>query len=112
MTDVLDFIALSLLPSWCGVRAAERLRGGASAGAALDGLLQTHWREEPEKRGELRQRAEAAVRRAADAGITTLPWSHPAYPAAVTAIIDPPPVLWVRGHVEALTQPAVAIVGS
>src|SRR5262245_41109911 len=28
MTDLLDLAALSLLPPWCGVRIAERLRGG------------------------------------------------------------------------------------
>ncbi len=112
MSDVLDFVALSLLPPWCGLHAAERLRRGASGAVVLDGLLRKHWRDEPEKRGELGQRAEAAVRRAADAGITMLPWNHAAYPAALSAIIDPPPVLWIRGPVEALSRPAVAIVGS
>jgi DNA processing protein len=35
-----------------------------------------------------------------------------AYPAALAAIVDPPPVLWVRGQLTALERPAVAIVGS
>ena len=36
----------------------------------------------------------------------------PAYPPALAAIIDPPPVLWMRGVAGALERPAVAIVGS
>src|SRR5262249_61848444 len=34
------------------------------------------------------------------------------YPPLLRTIVDPPPVLWVRGGVEILTRPAVAIVGS
>ena len=42
MTDVVDFVALSLLPPWCSVRAAERLRRGDSGGAVLAWLLAAH----------------------------------------------------------------------
>ena len=112
MTDVLDFIALSLLPLWCWLRAAERVRRGESGAAVLDRLLSTHWRDEPERRGSLYARADAAVGRAAASGIAAVAWSDPAYPAALTTIVDPPPVLWVRGRVESLSRPAVAIVGS
>ena len=34
------------------------------------------------------------------------------YPAALAAIHDPPPILWTRGHAEALCGPMVAVVGS
>ena len=34
------------------------------------------------------------------------------YPPLLTAIADPPPVLWTLGETEVLTRPAVAIVGS
>jgi DNA processing protein len=112
MTDLLDFVALSLLPAWCAVRAAEHLRRGASGGAALDALLTAHWRDEPQMRDALRTRADAAVRRAAEGGITGVVWSDPAYPIALTTIADPPPMLWTRGRVEAISRPAVAIVGS
>src|SRR5262245_6926818 len=112
MTDVLDFVALSLLPPWCFLYAADRLRRGAAAGAVLNSLLRKHWRDEPDKRDALGQRAEAAMRRAADAGLTAVAWSDAAYPAALTAISDPPPVLWARGQLEPLSHPAVAIVGA
>ena len=39
-------------------------------------------------------------------------WSDARYPAALTTIIDPPPVIWVRGAIDALSAHAVAIVGS
>ena len=34
------------------------------------------------------------------------------YPAALAAIHDPPPEIWIRGQIGALSLPAVAIVGS
>ena len=34
------------------------------------------------------------------------------YPTALAAIHDPPPTLWVRGQIDALRSPSVAIVGS
>jgi DNA processing protein len=34
------------------------------------------------------------------------------YPATLAAIHDPPPELWVQGHVNALSSPSVAVVGS
>src|SRR5439155_4936756 len=39
-------------------------------------------------------------------------WSDARYPAALTTIVDPPPVIWVRGAIDALRAHAVAIVGS
>ena len=32
--------------------------------------------------------------------MTPIAWSDPAYPAALTTIADPPPVLWIRGRVD------------
>jgi len=112
MTDVLDCIALSLLPPWCTVRAADWLRRGDSSAAILDRLLAAHWPDEPAKRDDLHARARAAVDRAAAGGITAVAWSDPAYPVALTTIADPPPMLWVRGRAASLAEPAVAIVGS
>ncbi len=45
-------------------------------------------------------------------GATLLTLGEPAYPAALAAIDDAPPVLAVRGYTELLTQPAVAVVGA
>jgi DNA processing protein len=110
MTDLLDFVALSLLPSRCRWRVAERLRASDPPGGALQELAD--WCGNPDTASTLRSRAYAALRRAEAHAITAIPWSDPLYPAALTTIADPPPVLWTRGHVAALSVPAVAIVGS
>ena len=57
-------------------------------------------------------RAEKAMAAAGDVGITPLPWIDPRFPALLSCVHDPPPLLWVRGDVAALAQPTVAIVGS
>src|SRR2546426_12560439 len=112
MTDLQNLVALSLLPSWSWLHAAEHLRAGDTAGAALQRLLIEHWRDQPDKAATLQTRAVAAVRGAEEHGIAAVPWSDARYPAALTTIVDPPPVLWVRGVVDALSAHAVAIVGS
>jgi DNA processing protein len=112
MTDLHNFIALSLLPSWSWLRAAERLRAGDTAEATLHCLLAKHWRDQPDKGPTLRTRAAAAIRRAQDHGIAPVPWSDAQYPAALMTIADPPPVIWVRGVIDRLSSHAVAIVGS
>src|SRR5258706_409099 len=83
MTDLLDLVALSLLPSWCGIRIAERLRTGERAGDAVRGLIAAHWRDEPDKLTTIYARATAAVRRAAASGIAAVTWRDAAYPAAL-----------------------------
>jgi DNA processing protein len=112
MSDLSDLIALSLLPVWFWRHVAERLRAGAPASTVLDRLLVERWPDEPGKGAELRAGAASALTRAAASGITPMPWSAAAYPPALAAIIDPPPVLWMRGAAAALERPAVAIVGS
>jgi DNA processing protein len=64
--------------------------------------------------GELtRIQAEAAaqVQRGSHLGLTPIPFLAPRYPPRLAAIPDPPALLWVRGDVEILTAPAVALVG-
>lgn len=60
--------------------------------------------------------ARAAAARAIDAGARTgmvlVPWFDPRYPALLGCIPDPPPVLWVRGDLDVLGRPGVAVVGS
>ena len=112
MTDLLDFVALSLLPTRYGLPAAEGLRRGDPPAAVLEDLADHAARDEPDKAATLRLAAGAAIARAAAAGMTPIAWSDPAYPAALAAIADPPPVLWIRGGAGVLGAPSVAIVGS
>jgi DNA processing protein len=112
MSHLLDLTALSLLPIWLGRLIGERLRAGDPPAAILERLLVERWPDEPDKRATIRARAATALARAAGSGITPIAWSDAAYPPALAAIIDPPPVLWLRGAAAALERPAVAIVGS
>jgi len=104
-----DLITLSLLPISMRRAAAERLRAGASARS-----LRIAFDQERAAGGALALQARAvqASQRAAACGLTPLPFTDPAYPAALAAIADPPLVLWTRGAAHVLERPAVALVGS
>ena len=110
--DLLAFISLSLLPSWRWLAVAERLRAGDPAADVFVRLAEEHWPGEPDEVDAIRARSSAALARARTASLTPITWSDPAYPVALAAIADPPPVIWVRGQTEALNRSAVAIVGS
>lgn len=62
--------------------------------------------------GKGRVAAEEEARRCAEQGATILTFSCQAYPERLREIYDPPPVLWVRGPLALLTQPAIAVVGT
>src|SRR5581483_11129079 len=113
MTSFLfEFVCLSLLPPWRWLLVAEGLRAGEPPVDLFRRLASRLWPQEPAAIDAIRARAAAAVDRAAASGLTPLVWSDAAYPAALAAIVDPPPVLWTRGTIAALDAPAVAIVGS
>jgi DNA processing protein len=61
---------------------------------------------------QARDEAASLLARARAAGVTTIELDDEAYPPLLRAIVDPPPVLWLRGARDALNRPAVAIVGS
>lgn len=61
---------------------------------------------------EARERAAHALKEPGAAGGEPVTVLDSRYPALLTCIPDPPPVLWVRGNVDRLARPAVAIVGS
>ncbi len=108
----IEFIALSLLPTWCLPQAVERLREGAGAAVVLEEVLDRHFPDRPGVRAEAAARAEAALERAARQGAAPICWNAASYPEGLRTIIDPPPVLWARGLTDALNAPAVAIVGA
>ena len=111
MTDLADFIALSLLPLHWGSDIAEALRAGRRPGDVFDRLLAE--RPGAAKRANIAARTAGAIDRAARHGMGVVTWGDAAYPPALAAIADPPPVLWINGDVRALVaQPCVAIVGS
>lgn len=56
--------------------------------------------------------AEAELEAANKAGAVPLFTIEPGYPAILAAIDAPPPLLYVKGRVDLLNKPAVAVVGS
>ncbi|HVC46052.1 MAG TPA: DNA-processing protein DprA [Terracidiphilus sp.] len=62
--------------------------------------------------GKAREVAEDEWARVVEQGATLLTYSCREYPDRLREIYDPPPVLWVRGSVNLLTRPAIAIVGT
>lgn len=108
----LDLVALSLLPFAWRRQIGEDLRSGEAPGRILDRLLRRRPSQPGIDRSTLVARASVALARGADCGLHLIPWDDASYPAALSAIADPPPALWVRGNLAALTSRAVAIVGS
>jgi DNA processing protein len=109
-----DLVALALLQMWRGRGIAQRLRAGDTPAA----VLRDECAANPGRKGRssnpetLRERAAAGIARGARAGLHAVLWTDDAYPPSLLTIVDPPLVLWVRGRVDVLSQPAVAIVGS
>ena len=112
MTDLLALVALSLVPIWLWRLVGEQLRAGVAPAAILDQLLRERWPDQPDKGPTLCALASRALARAEARAIVAVPWSDAAYPPALAAIVDPPPVLWLRGTLAVLEERAVAIVGS
>src|SRR3979409_1308923 len=104
MTDVLEFVSLSLMPPWCWRVAADWLRRGDAPEIISRRLLTGFPRDAAPRAAAARAPVAArslaadAIRRADAASIAAIPWSAPSYPAALTTLADPPPVLWTRGR--------------
>src|SRR5262245_56174904 len=106
MATPADFIALSLLPIWWWREYGPALRGGEPPSILLERL--TDQRQHHEGVPDLRARAAAALDAGVMRGLALVAWNDPDYPAPLAAIIDPPPVIWLRGQRIGLSRPAVA----
>jgi DNA processing protein len=62
--------------------------------------------------GTARQAAEQELAQAQAAGVTLLCLDDPEYPEALKHIYDPPVLLYVRGNLQALDSPGIAVVGT
>ena len=112
MSASTDLVALSLLPLWWRRAIGDRLRAGHAPGPLLEALIAEHPHNPDLTLPRLRRLAATTLDRATLAGAATVGWSDPSYPPFLAAIVDPPPVLWIRGQLSAFEPPAVAIVGS
>ena len=62
--------------------------------------------------GRARQAAEAEWQRAVAQGAEIVTYGCREFPERLREIYDPPPVLWVRGDIQLLARPAIAVVGT
>jgi len=62
--------------------------------------------------GRSAESAQEEIARADSAGVHLIGLNEPAYPAQLKQIYDPPLVLYVRGSVEVVSQPGIAVVGT
>ena len=116
--DLQASIALSLLPGISRIRAAavfKELRQSSGHHAiALEEVIEACAPGTHAETVAAAARADAArlLDAGRAAGIQPLPWDDERYPPLLRTIVDPPPVLWVRGDAAVLARPAVAIIGS
>lgn len=115
--DLQTYVALSLLrgSSWSRVAASLREITEQAPGAAVPDLADRVVAAvglDAEALARARIDAEQALVRAQRSGVDAIPFGNARYPALVAAIYDPPPILWVRGHAQALASPSVAVVGA
>jgi DNA processing protein len=112
-----DLLTLALLPG-LAPRAFRTLveRGPLSAALADPGAHADVLKEEARallRSGEAHRRAEDEHRRADALGVRIVGCGEPAYPRLLGQIYDPPPVLYVRGRLEADEgERSVAVVGA
>ena len=62
--------------------------------------------------GKARAAAENEVRRVSEVGGSVLTPADEAYPERLREIYDPPSALWIRGNVDLLARPGIAVVGT
>jgi DNA processing protein len=62
--------------------------------------------------GKARRAADEEWGKIAQQGATIITLGCPEYPERLKEIYDPPPVLWVRGAVQLLSRPPIAVVGT
>jgi DNA processing protein len=90
------------------------LNNFGSASAALDALPMLARRGGATRPARIGSRADAEreMETATRLGAMFIATCEPAYPPRLAAIDDAPPLLAVRGNLDALTRPIIAIVGS
>lgn len=115
--DYLGWLALALTPG-LGARSAGKLLrefGSPDAifSASLTALEAQHLPAAVAQALHSRQPLSAAAKELANAqaiGCRLLTWDEPQYPVRLREIYDPPPLLYVKGNIELLSQHLISIV--
>src|SRR4029078_5228109 len=115
--DLLSAVALSTLPGIARPRAAaafKALRASLQDEVTLETVIEACASTVDAGRVAAGARRGGAILVDPDraARIDVVLWDADGSPPLLREIVDPPPVLWVRGAADVLPRPAVAIVGS
>jgi DNA processing protein len=114
--DLQSAVALSTLPGISRARAAavfKELREQA-VGVTLEEVIAacSPGANAEHVAADARHRAAELLAAGTRGGMVVIREDDERYPPLLRTIVDPPPVLWVRGRAAVLARPAVAIVGS
>jgi DNA processing protein len=118
-THLLEWLALSLTPGLGPTRARKIVEHFGSAEAVfraslteLEGAGIQAVSAQSLATGKSAELAREEIARAAAAGVTVISMEDASYPPRLREIYDPPLILYVRGDVEVLTKPGIAMVGT
>ncbi len=121
MTDILDWVGLSLRPGigaitfWKLVEhfgdATRALRAPNTHLHAIPGVSKKHLRTE-HSASYYRKQGELELQKLEKMGGKAVVFEDSAYPELLRHICDPPPVIYILGRKEVLNTPLLAIVGS
>jgi DNA processing protein len=118
-THLVEWVAISLTPGLGPTKARKLVEHFGSAEAVLRASL-TELEStgiqavsaQSLATGKSAELAREEIARAAAADVTMVSMDDPAYPPRLKEIYDPPLILRVRGNVEVLTKPGIAMVGT
>jgi DNA processing protein len=118
-THILEWLAISLTPGLGPTKARKLVEHFGSAEAvfhaSLTELESTGMQAVSAQSiatGKSAEMGREEIARAAAVGVSVVSLEDPCYPPRLKEIYDPPLVLYVRGNVEVLTQPGIAMVGT
>lgn len=118
-THLLEWLALSLTPGLGPTRSRKLVEHFGSPDAifraSLTELESTGIQAisaQSIATGKSAELAREEIARAAAASIAIVSMDDPSYPPRLKEIYDPPLILYVRGSIEALTRPGIAMVGT
>ena len=110
--DLTDALALAnLLPASGDARLARLVKAARGEGRPIDDVAAQVGIDGAGLEAARRQGADQ-LGRGTKAGLRAIAVGQADYPAWLAEIADPPIVLWVRGQLADLSQPAVAVVGA
>jgi DNA processing protein len=118
-THLTEWLALALTPGLGPTKARKLVEHFGSAEAVaraslteLEGTGIQAVSAQSLATGKSAELAREEIARAAAAGATVISLEDPSYPPRLKEIYDPPLVLYVRGNVDVLTQPGIAVIGT